>query len=73
MTGDRGGHFLSKGRLRLCAARTAISGSRQAHVDLHDADIMRVRDGKVFYHAVYRQRRDDGQLELLPAASGATA
>ena len=68
------GTFLRNGTLRRCAARTAISGSRQAHLDLHYADIMRVRDGKVFYHAVYFDSAEMmGQLELLPAASGATA
>jgi ketosteroid isomerase-like protein len=43
------------------------------HMDLHYADIMRVRDGQVFYHAVYFDSAEMmAQLGLIPDATAAT-
>lgn len=44
------------------------------HMDLHYADIMRVRDGQVFYHAVYFDSAEMmAQLGLMPDATATTA
>jgi steroid delta-isomerase-like uncharacterized protein len=42
-------------------------------MDLHYADVMRVRDGKVFYHAVYFDSAEMmAQLGLMPETTAAT-
>jgi steroid delta-isomerase-like uncharacterized protein len=43
-------------------------------MDLHYADVMRVRDGKVFYHAVYFDSAEMmAQLGLMPETTAATS